>query len=88
MRRLIDANNLKHNMDKYNYSYFGANYEKILEVIDEEPTVDFVKRGHWIFRTDGIFNGMHKCSVCRDTVSKPSRYCPMCGARNEDEVTE
>lgn len=37
--RLIDAESLKHNIDKYNYSYFGANYDKILEVIDSEPTV-------------------------------------------------
>lgn len=51
------------------------------EDVDRVPTVDTAKRGHWMFRTDGNFYGMYKCSVCRDTVPKPSRYCPMCGAK-------
>lgn len=54
--------------------------DSLIDVIDNMPTVYPVKHGHWIFLTDRNFNEMYKCSACRDTVSKPSKYCPHCGA--------
>lgn len=97
--RLIDADKLKTEL-KNAYAKFetillvlgiSAKVKKVVDefinVIDNMPTVYPVKHGHWIFLTDRNFNEMYKCSACRDTVSKPSKYCPMCGAKM-DEVTE
>lgn len=83
--RQIDADSLKHSMDNYNYSYFGTNYDKILEVIDEEPTVDpAVKHAHWIFRNKYY---RYWCSVCGQPMDYEYNYCPNCGCKM-DEVTE
>lgn len=79
---------LKKNDDTVIIDFWRRCKDSLVNFVNTEPTVDPTKHGHWIFRTDGIFNGMYKCSVCRDTVPKPSRYCPMCGAKNENEVTE
>lgn len=85
-QRLIDANHLIESIKGRLVEGSDGCY-MFQCFVDEEPTVDPVKKGNWIYRTDGIFYGMYKCSACRDTVPKPSRYCPMCGAKM-DEVTE
>ena len=80
--RYIDADELLNQYPEDKQSEFSLIplYE-VRNSIKRAPTVDTVKRGHWIFRTDRNFYGMFKCSVCRDTVPTPSRYCPMCGAK-------
>lgn len=80
---------LKENDDAVIIDFWRRCKDSFVNFVKTEPTVDnTIEHGHWIYRTDGIFNGMYKCSVCRDTVSKPSRYCPYCGARMDDEVAE
>lgn len=64
----------------------------VIDAIEGTPTVDPVKHGHWMLRTDGTdenFSIMYKCSACRGTSPKPVlyEYCPMCGAKM-DEVIE
>lgn len=80
---------IKGNDDTVIIDFWRRCKQSFANFVNSEPTVDnTIEHGHWIYRTDGIFNGMYKCSVCRDTVPKPSRYCPMCGAKMMDEVIE
>ena len=49
------------------------------------------KHGYWIRTIDG----RHECSIChmdapsfRDGTENKSPYCPLCGTRMNEEVTE
>lgn len=68
-----------------------------LDEIDDAPTVDPVKHGHWVKHKSNIescyiqrYDGdlvWYECSECqgRETIIK--LYCPYCGAKM-DEVSE
>lgn len=78
MPRLIDADKLK---DIISDTW-------ILDRIDEQPTVDPMRHGHWMCSPD---DSMGLCSCCHyPTYGKlyyghylivPYNYCPNCGAR-------
>lgn len=69
-------------------------YKKVIELIDEAPSVDAtpVIHGCWMpakkEMTIGIFNG-RQCSVCKKIyVGKPENggnYCENCGAKMDKE---
>ena len=76
--RLINADELKK-------AFVGNKYgtQAIEYYIDNAPTVDPVKHGHWTRDKDGYF-----CSVCGLYFQySDSKYCPHCGARM-DEVED
>ena len=67
----------------------------VIERIDNAPTVDPVKHGHWI-EVQRIHEKDHtaicECSLCGDTVwvydgQRAWNYCPNCGAKM-DEVED
>lgn len=96
--RLIDADKLRKDvLDLPNcYNGFSDTYDKamILDLVDEQPTVDAepVRHGKWI--ND---KGLYKCSVCNnlwahwwvvacpeDRMYKEMNYCPNCGAKMDE----
>lgn len=90
--RLIDA-------DDFKKKFTGA-YEFMQRVIDEQPTVDAVKHGKWIFyklEEDFAPYG-YCCSICKShnnnipieegvdpKIYSGSCYCPTCGAKMDLE---
>lgn len=97
--RLIDADKLRKDVldlpDCYNG--FSDTYDKarILDLVDEQPTVDPIKHGHWI-EVQRIHEKDHtaicECSLCGDTVwvydgQRAWNYCPTCGAKMDEVET-
>lgn len=80
--RLIDADRLKE-MFKKRYDDFEDVLEMLLSDVDEQPTIDPVKHGHWNLRHIGAGH-YWECSVCHINpciyVTKDTKYCPNCGA--------
>lgn len=81
--RLIDAEALKPNIDKF-IGYLDEDMiYRIKVVIDNAPTVEEQHPGKWVsvpFDSGmGIIDG-YKCSVCDVSRVFSSKYCPNCGA--------
>ena len=72
--RLIDADALKREPELL-YGLTVAITE-IQDVINEAPTVEERKHGHWI----DIDLDTSICSVCKNPQEYETRYCPECGA--------
>lgn len=74
--------------------------DSLIDVIDEEPTVAPVKRGHWIQKpTSGVqYYQDYECSECGLVVPNRElqgivedgimRYCPNCGALMQEDKDE
>lgn len=92
--RLIDADALKRNILCWENCYNGYSdaYDKsmIIGAIEEMPTVDTGRHGHWKYKPKDAFEVMFKlpkCSVCGHESSDALNYCSNCGALM-DEVEE
>ena len=88
--RLIDADALK---DKALLLDLGLDDVEAVVVsdIDNAPTVDPVKHGHWV----NVQNQYCVCSVCGDVqyrfirvVKVDCKFCPNCGTKLDEEVSE
>lgn len=82
---------IKENDDTVIIDFWRRCKQSFANFVNAEPTVDPVKHGHWMLRTDGAdenFSIMYKCSVCRGTSPKPVlyEYCPMCGAKMDEVI--
>lgn len=86
--RLIDADALKSEMLSHAPIIVGDFY-KILDFIDEAPTVDVQRaiKGIWLWDKDGN----KFCSNCRTGTSRETNvsialfgYCPYCGSDNRE----
>ena len=68
-------------------------YEEVAETVDDQPTINPVKRGRWIkAERHGCWSyaDVYKqCSECGKVtfLAGKMNYCPSCGAKM-DEVTE
>jgi hypothetical protein len=76
--RLIDADALKREPELL-YGLTVAITE-IQDVIDEAPTVEERKHGHW----EDIDLDTSVCSVCKKPQEYETKYCPECGAKMEN----
>ena len=100
--RLIDADELwKHKFKSasermdLNVAYMGGWNDAIDAIINNAPTVDPVKHGHWIRTPYTDYDDTYECSVCGDSWTfiegtpkdNEAYYCPHCGAKM-DEVKE
>ncbi len=59
------------------------------EDISDAPTVDAepVRHGQWLKLKD--INGFFvRCSVCLEAYGEETNYCPNCGAKMDEEVTD
>ncbi len=77
--RLIDADALRRRKE-LRFSLMAA-ITTIQFLIDEAPTVEERKQGHWI---DITFDAS-MCSVCQNTQEYETKYCPECGAKMDGE---
>lgn len=95
-RRLIDLDNLLKDLEEQfpmNWTdsdyepdeQFG--YEQALDIVKEQPIIDPVKHGKWIWHDNeeaGDLTGMwgyHECSNCHFGTIDRLPYCGHCGAR-------
>ena len=94
--RLIDADALKNKIlecskncftyGAYGDYYTGREYAYLdaADLIDEAPTVEERKHGHWLTK-----KAWHvECSECHhvlEFICDVKKYCPNCGAKMEDE---
>lgn len=101
MPRLIDADKLRKDvLDLPNcYNGFSDTYDKamILDLVDEQPTVDAVRHGRWI--KNEYRSGWH-CSCCgKDDLyayaytqnnerELQDFYCPNCGAKMDEVIKD
>jgi hypothetical protein len=76
--RLIDADALRRRKELR----FGlmAAITTIQFLIDETPTVEERKHGHW----EDIDLDTSVCSVCKKPQEYETKYCPECGAKMEN----
>lgn len=64
--------------------------DSLIDVIDEEPTVALVKRGHWIQKPTSRMQYYqdYECSECGIVEDEIVRYCPNCGALMQEDRDE
>ena len=82
--RLIDADKLESGELIIPTLYGGYEYVEVFykDDVDNAPTVDAIKHGHWITDMGGCW-----CSVCNEYSDYSTDYCPNCGAKM-NEVCE
>ena len=101
MSRLIDANKLRKDvLDLPNcYNGYSDTYDKacIIDMIDEQPTVDAEIHGYWV-ENNGRYGWY--CSQCKkennyaydynenNVIELQDHYCPHCGAKMDGERRE
>lgn len=97
MARLIDADNLikdieiaksTHRYEDIGCRCFRRGMDRAIRIARQQPTIDPVKHGHWIYV--GAHNGVHlfECSLCHCGLNTEnpdwlSKYCSGCGAKME-----
>ena len=91
MARLIDADKICV-ADLTFYTTDHVTQEDVQGLIDEQPTVDTARHGHWSFRpfTDDWIGLLYICSECKDFCDSRYRFCPSCGAKMDgfEEIWE
>ena len=82
---LISREALKKALKEYKYCGF---YDKVIEIIDNAPTVEERPQGEWICITKSTFPQYqpdeYKCSECSGPSSIEYYFCPHCGADMRD----
>lgn len=85
MSRLIDANEILKSEHQH-YNYMSDEYYVFVRDIENAPTVDPVRHGHWINK--GYYAICSECGANSGTqynglepIPRWSRYCPDCGAK-------
>ena len=96
MSRLIDADALEegkfHSIENWtpieSASWQRGWNDAIDAIIDNAPTVDAVKHGHWIYErltnTNGGSYSVVWCSNCQARIPWVTKYCPYCGAEMDE----
>lgn len=80
--RLIDADRLKRQVEGRSWRAKG----KMVELIDNSPTVEPVKHGRWECESDMETYTIWRCSECGIGFENTSAYCRNCGARMDAEI--
>lgn len=87
--RPIDADSLK---EKKWDADTRIGYVQVVDVgtIDEEPTIDLHRHGHWIPVYETLAGTACMCSVCHCIVilARNFRYCPDCAAVMDEDRKE
>ena len=82
--RLIDVDKLEESASK-NASIFSGTitFSEICKLIDMQPTIDPVRHGKWM--REQIEGAIVVCSECHAGCFNKTNYCPLCGAKMDDE---
>lgn len=90
--RLIDADELKGHFPKdEDWDYPVNTNSYVVEIIDNAPTVEPVRHGHWIFNSKDALEMMFtlpKCSKCGVESSDGGNYCSHCGAKMDERYPQ
>lgn len=97
--RSIDDDVLKNELLElisYKTSPYANLIRKLISVfIDEQPTIDSLKHGKWIYKGARGRFPVCECSVCGNAenadwaiLGDNVNYCPHCGARMDEEEQE
>lgn len=94
MARLIDADQFKAKMLSFmdrkatTPSDTDCILDGVLNLLEEQPTADPVKHGHWIEDIDLLCH--IRCSECDNGIdwrnAKKPNYCPSCGAKMDGDT--
>lgn len=90
--RLIDADAMIDRLKEWDTKdkTDKALYNFTLNRINEQPTIQPVRHGHWTLQEDRTkkLYGWHICSECGAWIGEPTNYCSNCGAdmRGEQNV--
>ena len=73
--RLIDADALRGPLMAFD--------SKVLDIVDNAPTIDPVKHGRWVYAGYSSIELVYECSECGEIEFGDALddYCPNCGAR-------
>lgn len=97
MSRYIDAERLKQILKPREWGTPDERWvpeHEIGAMLDYFPAADVVevRHGHWEKVDDNPYEYVAACSVCRNEVKQPTcmlkpiySYCPICGARMDEE---
>ena len=97
MSRLIDADELRSGLfhlegetsiTERQLGYQAGWNDALMYAVDDAPTVDAVKHGHWIYErltnTNGGSYSVVWCSNCQARIPWVTKYCPYCGAEMDE----
>lgn len=72
----------------WNYNHHVMAMDMI-EIIENYPTIEERKHGYWIGKPIAGYS-MVRCSVCSAFANNIERwnYCPICGAKMDEEIKE
>lgn len=77
----------------YGYDTFGKYYNgkksaylNVANLIDEAPTVEERKQGHWVIHNDIIACSECIFDMCFDENIAELNYCPNCGAKMDGKA--
>lgn len=65
----------------------NGNYGSVCKVINDLPSVNPTKTGHWTYLFNSRVNGLKvcECDACKKRAYGSTHFCPNCGARMESE---
>ena len=78
----VDSLNAAHEDIGYKKGYCDG-YAEALEVADN---TEHIRHGHWNERYDTRYH--FECSICKYLHQYKDNYCPLCGAKMDEEVNE
>lgn len=99
--RLIDADNLKNHIPSTKVDIFEncRNCQllddwQVIDIINNMPTIDPVRHGHWISCDEYPYNNRYRCSCCGDEfvlfdgtpLANNYNCCPNCGAKMDEKI--
>lgn len=75
--------------DSLNAAHEDIGYEKgyrdgYSEALDAMDNIEPIKHGHWNERYDTQYH--FECSICKYLHQYKDNYCPLCGAKMDEEV--
>lgn len=90
MARYIDADELREDIDNYDFTEY-TDYSNVIDMIDDAPTADveLVRHGRWIATNDENKKRCSECDVIHLIAQYPhgnANYCPKCGAKMDGDA--
>lgn len=77
--------------NRYYHPYSKTNnipIPELYDILERMPTIDSepIRHGHWNERYDTRYH--FECSICKYLHQYKDNYCPLCGAKMDEEINE